>query len=603
MGIFYCLVMSRFFNKQQKRAGQIFFGVNGEADHIKPYSKGGATDVSNMQIIPSSVNKMKSAFEFKPRKWQGSFFEEYIKNIKENFLLIAVPGSGKTFAALEIARQWLRQWQDACVMIVVPSDNLRQQWQKEAVRFGMQLQTKEIGTNFKYGFQGGVVSYQGISKNPELYKAITANKSTLVIFDEVHHACETASFGKSISEAFCLAKKRLCMSGTPWNSSGKIAFIDYNDLGFAKADYQYGQTEALQDNVVRYLIFDYGKGKLKDIESGEEHSLDKDTNKTQAAWRLKRLLDYKGEFVRRLLTEADEKLNDTRKIMPDAGGLVVCVDQSHALQVAKVLSEITGEQPSIIISDALNANDSVEKFRKSKKKWLVSVSMVSEGTDIKRLQVLAYLTNATTPLFFRQVVGRVCRTRGEEDFDGFVFLPSDPRLITLAQEMENMQVQAYKEPGADSDRDPSQPSDKTFPMFETEHEGTDVYHINNREIMVADAGKIKAISKKTGMSESKVLEILEMGGFEFNVAKQEAETSTEKSQTDEFKCLEEELDKYRRACNNWVNKIVGGKKPAAQYKAIHNSYPVPQSKMTLPQLKAKLESLKNRYESNKRAQR
>ena len=140
-------------------------------------------------------------------------------------------------------------------------------------------------------------------------------------------------------------------------------------------------------------------------------------------------------------------------------------------------------------------------------------------------------------------------------------------------------------------------------MFETEHEGTDVYHINNREIMVADAGKIKAISKKTGMSESKVLEILEMGGFEFNVAKQEAETSTEKSQTDEFKCLEEELDKYRKACNNWVNKIVGGKKPAAQYKAIHNSYPVPQSKMTLPQLKAKLESLKNRYESNKRAQR
>jgi superfamily II DNA or RNA helicase len=62
-------------------------------------------------VRDGDFNKMKSAFEFKPRKWQESFFEDYIKSQKENFLLIAIPGSGKTFASLEAARIWLRQKQ------------------------------------------------------------------------------------------------------------------------------------------------------------------------------------------------------------------------------------------------------------------------------------------------------------------------------------------------------------------------------------------------------------------------------------------------------------------------------------------------------------
>src|SRR3954454_15225869 len=66
---------------------------------------------------------------------------------------------------------------------------------------------------------------------------------------------------------------------------------------------------------------------------------------------------------------------------------------------------------------------------------MVAVRMVSEGVDIPRLAVGVYATNASTPLFFAQAIGRFVRARlpGET---ATVFLPSVPQLLGLASEME-----------------------------------------------------------------------------------------------------------------------------------------------------------------------
>ena len=69
----------------------------------------------------------------------------------------------------------------------------------------------------------------------------------------------------------------------------------------------------------------------------------------------------------------------------------------------------------IVHSNKPNASKIIRRFRNSKKRWIVSVAMISEGVDIKRLRVLVYLPNAKTELAFRQSIGRVIRSMGKND--------------------------------------------------------------------------------------------------------------------------------------------------------------------------------------------
>jgi superfamily II DNA or RNA helicase len=66
---------------------------------------------------------------------------------------------------------------------------------------------------------------------------------------------------------------------------------------------------------------------------------------------------------------------------------------------------------------------------------MVAVRMVSEGVDVPRLAVGVYATTTATPLYFAQAVGRFVRARRRGE-TASVFLPSVPRLLELAAEME-----------------------------------------------------------------------------------------------------------------------------------------------------------------------
>jgi hypothetical protein len=113
--------------------------------------------------------------------------------------------------------------------------------------------------------------------------------------------------------------------------------------------------------------------------------------------------------------------------------------------LANVLEEITGEKPTLAISnmpdDMDEATKEISAFRNSKKKWIVAVKMVSEGVDIKRLQVMVYATNTLTRTFFRQAVGRVIRWDNkwnnlDVDQTAWCYAPQDPKLVQHMKEIE-----------------------------------------------------------------------------------------------------------------------------------------------------------------------
>ena len=85
------------------------------------------------------------------------------------------------------------------------------------------------------------------------------------------------------------------------------------------------------------------------------------------------------------------KLNETRLQMPDAGGLIIAPNIATAEHMCSILELIEGEKPAMVHSNITNPEDRIASFRRSNKRWMVSVAMVSEGVDIKRLRVLIYL--------------------------------------------------------------------------------------------------------------------------------------------------------------------------------------------------------------------
>jgi len=91
----------------------------------------------------------------------------------------------------------------------------------------------------------------------------------------------------------------------------------------------------------------------------------------------------------------------------------------------------------LVHSKTKNTEEKIDAFRHSNKDWLVSVAMISEGVDIKRLRVLIYLPNAQTELSFRQAIGRIVRSMGpEDDSRGYVVMPTHNIFEEYARRVE-----------------------------------------------------------------------------------------------------------------------------------------------------------------------
>ena len=158
----------------------------------------------------------------------------------------------------------------------------------------------------------------------------------------------------------------------------------------------------------------------------------------ESARRLRTALDADGDWMAEVLRDADLKLSECRADGHcDAGGLVIAADKAHAAEIAKRLTEVSGERPAVVTSDDPGASAAIDRFAAGTERWLVSVLMVSEGVDIPRLRVGVYATAARTELFFRQVVGRfVRRTASPRRQMSFLLLPADPQLKELAARVE-----------------------------------------------------------------------------------------------------------------------------------------------------------------------
>ncbi|MGW0858187.1 DEAD/DEAH box helicase [Streptomyces sp. NPDC002690] len=418
------------------------------------------TTTASHHLSPAFPGRAPWGTAGKLRAWQQGAMERYVQEQPRDFLAVATPGAGKTTFALTLASWLLHHHVVQQVTVVAPTEHLKKQWAEAAARIGIKLDPEYSAGPLSREYDGVAVTYAGVGVRPMLHRNRCEQRKTLVILDEIHHAGDSKSWGEACQEAFDPATRRLALTGTPFRSdTNPIPFVTYEEgndgIRRSSADYTYGYGNALADGVVRPVIFLSYSGNMRwRTKAGDEIAARLGEPMTKdaigQAWRT--ALSPTGDWIPNVLTAADKRLTEVRKGIPDAGGLVIATDQESARAYAKILKSVTGEKPTVVLSDEKAASKNIDKFSADESRWMVAVRMVSEGVDVPRLAVGVYATTISTPLFFAQAVGRFVRSRRRGE-TASVFVPTIPMLLDFANEMEVERDHVLDKPKKGSDEE------------------------------------------------------------------------------------------------------------------------------------------------------
>tara|TARA_Y100001934_G_scaffold283774_1_gene406628 strand:- start:4478 stop:6301 length:1824 start_codon:yes stop_codon:yes gene_type:complete len=447
---------------------------NFHADHIRPFSKGGKTITLNGQALCSNCNLAKGNeyMMIKLRNWQQDAIKKSLKWLLEDqsdrhFVLNAAPGAGKTIAACEIARELFLRNEIDRVIVIAPRAEVVNQWADDFYLVTGRFMSKVTSSDGDIKSLGVDVcaTWSAVNGLKDAFQAVCQSGRVLVICDEHHHAAIKAAWGDSADSAFKDGKFVLILTGTPIRSDGKeTAWLPYDETGAIdhpeEGTFTLTYGEAVDLGYCRPITFHrHGGNFTLDLDNGESVEVSQNkpaelTGNNKRIPGLQSALDfyrlacsprYEADNITPLadgyqatmLEWGSKKLDDLRCQMPEAGGLVIAPDIEMAMYMAKLLEMIEGEAPTIVHSKLANPEARIKAFRNTNKRWIVSVAMVSEGVDIKRLRILVYLSKATTELTFRQAMGRVVRTSGpEDDTRAYVVMPSIQLFEEYARKVE-----------------------------------------------------------------------------------------------------------------------------------------------------------------------
>jgi len=358
------------------------------------------------------------------------------------FLISAAPGAGKTRPALEYAARLLASGSITRVAVVAPTTPLTRQWAAAAARLGVHLAPDASSPVPPRDFHGVAVTYARIASDARRW-ARGVSAQTLVIADEAHHLGDELAWGTGFELAFVKPPRRLLLSGTPFRSDAiRISGVRYDRDGLAEPDVSYTYAEAVADGICRRVSFITYDGTLS-WRSGPdviESTFETVLTPREAGRRYRTAISTElPDGLPRILREANDRLREVRAGgHRDAAALAVAADGGHAREIARLLRDLTGQAPLVVLHTEARAAEQLAAFTASTEPWIVAVNMVSEGVDIPRLRVGVYATAAKTPLIFRQIVGRFVRTVGGRPTEqSWLYLPADGVLRRHAAEVES----------------------------------------------------------------------------------------------------------------------------------------------------------------------
>jgi superfamily II DNA or RNA helicase len=451
------------------------------------------------------------------RNWQQDatnvLLQEWNKNHDAKPLIAACPGAGKTLFAAHAAHWLLAEEKCEVVVVVCPTVNIKAQWKEQFARFGIDAVDEATNETFRYRrskndhLTGGrtviCLTYNQVSQDKDLFVEICRRYKSLVIADEVHHADDSAAFGSALADIAHQATYRLALSGTPFNSTGgALAMCEsedfVNDEGRlvrkAKALKTYSYGKAVYDRACRPVEFIKVMGKsYSTYRSLTDNTLFQklvDLSRQNKTDSLGAVLDPDGEFMHDMVKDALAALQDIRHHDKRAGMLVVAKDKDHGGRLCKMIEtyckdneQWRGYSCCEIYNDTPKAHDRIKQLNNDHTDIVVTVRLISEGVDVKRLRVGLYASDYLTQMFFIQFVGRFIRW--EDRLDGSqharVIIPGHVELLRFAREIEQMVDEALIS-GVGEDNEGDAPEKKNeFVSSETEKTGDGLIYRGKEE--------------------------------------------------------------------------------------------------------------------------
>ena len=406
---------------------------------------------------------------FKLRKWQEEAVNKslnWFENKKDKkFLINAAPGSGKTFCATVIANELNKKNEIERVVVIAPMKEVVKKWSQDFHTITGRNMMKFTGEIEDDSFDI-CATWHAVEGLLDGFQHICKKYKTLIICDEHHHAAIEAVWGEGAGKAFFDSKYVVVLTGTPIRTSGEAPiWFSYSPTSGKlvhpqEGTYTLDYGQAVDYGYCRPITFHRHEGNF-DVHLNNESlavsgkdgvdvdekkfpkKLVKSIQNSVNFYTLARKPIYVNDdgvtpdinsYQSTMLQWGIDKLEDVKLRTPEAGGLVIAPSIKVADYMAKLLEILTKEKPILVHTETRNTEDKIDIFRKSKKNWLVSVAMISEGVDIPRLRVLVYLPNPQTELSFRQAIGRVVRTLGEEDESrAYCVMPLHEKFVEYAR--------------------------------------------------------------------------------------------------------------------------------------------------------------------------
>ncbi|EPA1954959.1 DEAD/DEAH box helicase [Vibrio alginolyticus] len=376
------------------------------------------------------------------RAWQQECIKQAIEKYtsgSKHFLVQATPGAGKTVMAAHVSKQLLDANMIDLIMCFSPSVNVASGF---TVTFSSILQCPFNGT---LGSLGTSLTYQAIQYLDESFWTAISKHRVLAIFDEIHHCSgETLAEANAWGEPVILKVQKastytLALTGTPWRTDClPISLSSYSDPeGKIICDYQYTLRQAISEKVCR-------KPKLVLVDNERLQFISSEQNKSyssiQALFKEQKI-SYSSilqdkDALTHILQLSVEKLYSIRETNNNAAGLIVATSVSHAKQIEAILHEQLKQHSVMVSYHDPDAQSIIEQFKSGYSPWIISIGMLSEGTDIPRLQVCCHLSSVRTELHFRQILGRILRITESNNQEAWLYTFAEESLMKFSERIE-----------------------------------------------------------------------------------------------------------------------------------------------------------------------